>query len=55
MGTSISRRYDPVMRRCQSRLAERIILMQRIETAQTNRAELTRYWQPSHRGADGAV
>jgi hypothetical protein len=41
MGTSISRRYDPVMRRW-NRLAERIILMQRMETVQTNRAELTR-------------
>ena len=36
MGTSIARRYDPVMRRYLSRLAERRISMQKIETAQRN-------------------
>jgi hypothetical protein len=39
MGTSIARRYDPVMRRYLNRLAERGISMQKIETAQRNRAE----------------
>jgi hypothetical protein len=39
MGTSLARRYDPVMRRYLSRLAERGISMQKIETAQRNRAE----------------
>jgi hypothetical protein len=39
MGTSIARRYDPVMGRYLNRLAERGISMQKIETAQRNRAE----------------
>jgi hypothetical protein len=39
MGTSIARRYDPVMRRYLNRLAERGISLQEIETAQRNRAE----------------
>ena len=39
MGTSIARRYDPVMRRYLNRLAERGISMQKIETVQRNRAE----------------
>jgi hypothetical protein len=39
MGTSIACRYDPVMRRYLNQLAEWGISMQKIETAQRNRAE----------------
>ena len=39
MGTSIARRYDLVIGRYLNRLAERGISMQKIETAQRNRAE----------------
>ncbi len=41
MGTSIARRYDPVMSRYLNRLAERGIPMQKIETAQRHTESLS--------------